>query len=582
MLQVIDNHWKEHLRAMDNLEGGIDMRSFGTTQMVEEATQGVASLLVGGIAGALVRRNRPLADFREKATALFDEMTRQINEETVSHLFHLEVNSQSEEEDEAEKEDEDEEDEEEDEDDEDEEDEESVSERPGFVSQAATASPVLPQPAAQINPANKPPYLCRANSAPGEPSEMRGDEQLRGRKAGFLGGHLKRTLSGHSGRVRWLMMSPDCRQVSSGSDDRTIRVWDIGTGKCTRIIDPPNFLSELAISSDGHRLMAECGNCNFSDEHWLAVWETSTGKLTKFVKAFKNEDVIAMSADSLTTLSAGVFEPIRLWDVMGGKCLQTLEGKWCHTNYGAFVADGSWVITADDKIKLWEVKSGKCRKAITGHGPLSISTDGALVAFTGQDYNTIRIWNIVEDVPVSTLMGHTGQVMSVVLSLDQRWVLSGSEERNSATKDGMVRLWEVSSGACLATFEGRIANMGVVALSPDACLALASDEDHTIRVWELRWDWEFPASEDWDEGARPHLVNFLTLHTPFVSTDPDSREFLVRRGRPSWQESEQRLLLRSLQCAGYGWLKPEGVIRELEQMAADWEAPPPSPWEERN
>jgi hypothetical protein len=146
----------------------------------------------------------------------------------------------------------------------------------------------------------------------------------------------------------------------------------------------------------------------------------------------------------------------------------------------------------------------------------------------------------------------------------------------------MVRLWEVSTGTCLATFEGHIANMGVVAFSPDACLALAADEDHTIRVWELHWDWEFPASEDWDEGARPQLVNFLTLHTPFVSTDPDSRELLVRRGRPSWQESEQRLLLRSLQCAGYGWLRPEGVIRELEQMAADWEAPPPSPWEGRN
>ena len=30
-----------------------------------------------------------------------------------------------------------------------------------------------------------------------------------------------------------------------------------------------------------------------------------------------------------------------------------------------------------------------------------------------------------------------------------------------------------------------------------------------------------------------------------------------------------------LGCAGYGWLRPEGVRRKLEEMAAEWTGPLP-------
>lgn len=35
-----------------------------------------------------------------------------------------------------------------------------------------------------------------------------------------------------------------------------------------------------------------------------------------------------------------------------------------------------------------------------------------------------------------------------------------------------------------------------------------------------------------------------------------------------------------LRYAGYGWLRPEGVRRELERLAAQWQGPPPMPCEE--
>jgi hypothetical protein len=79
------------------------------------------------------------------------------------------------------------------------------------------------------------------------------------------------------------------------------------------------------------------------------------------------------------------------------------------------------------------------------------------------------------------------------------------------------------------------------------------------------FDWELADQEpgDWDEGARPYLANFLTLHMPY---GPDG---LGRMGVPTWTEGEFQQLLTELGYRGYGWLRPEGVRRELGQMAAE-------------
>ena len=109
-----------------------------------------------------------------------------------------------------------------------------------------------------------------------------------------------------------------------------------------------------------------------------------------------------------------------------------------------------------------------------------------------------------------------------------------------------------------------------MAFSPDARFALSGSEDSTLRLWELDWELEQNQPADWDEGARPFLTAFLTLHTP--CTDGP-----VRGGKPSWTEDDLQGLLRTLACAGYGWLRPVGARRELERMAKTWKGPPPFP-----
>jgi WD40 repeat protein len=224
---------------------------------------------------------------------------------------------------------------------------------------------------------------------------------------------------------------------------------------------------------------------------------------------------------------SGGWDNLHLWDVSSGKLRKTLDKRTSLVHSLALSADGRWALSGgwDKTPQLWEMSSGKCAR---------------------------------------TFKGHTNKVESVVLSADGRWALSGSLDKT-------VRLWELSSGNCIRVFRGHTNKVTSVALSADGRWALSGSADGTFRVWELEWDYEFPEQKDWDEGARPHLENFLTLHCAVKEGG------LARVGKPTWSQEEFQELLLDLQYRGYGWLRSEGVRRQLGKMTAEWQGPPPMP-----
>ena len=80
---------------------------------------------------------------------------------------------------------------------------------------------------------------------------------------------------------------------------------------------------------------------------------------------------------------------------------------------------------------------------------------------------------------LSVFRGHSNWVRGVAFSPDGKFLATASQ-------DNTARVWEVASGACVATLEGHSHRVTGVAFSPvdGKFLATASD-DKTARVWEV-------------------------------------------------------------------------------------------------
>jgi len=65
------------------------------------------------------------------------------------------------------------------------------------------------------------------------------------------------------------------------------------------------------------------------------------------------------------------------------------------------------------------------------------------------------------------------------------------------------------------------------------------------------------------------LEIFLTLHC----RNKDGS--LTRVGKPRWTDDDFQQLITQLQQRGFGWLRPEGVRRKLQELTANWMGSPP-------
>lgn len=321
-------------------------------------------------------------------------------------------------------------------------------------------------------------------------------------------------------------------------------------------------------------------------DNTIRLWDLATGNCLRTLSGHKyGVHSVCISADGRWVLSAGGPDgTVVLWELATGRCVRTLRVQG--DVYSVFMsADGRWGLSGGDRVCLWDLPTGKCLRTFIGHKYgarcVCISVDGRWV-FSGHVDRTLHLWDLETGNCIRTFGGHSGPVKSVSISANGRWGLSGSD-------DTTVHLWDLATGECLRILQAHTKEVTSIGMRADGRWVISGSNDKTVRLWELDWDYSFFAPTDWDEGARPYLETFLTLHTPYAGTlpsdhGPSEEEVqlaLTRRGKPIWTEEDFKQLLYTLGCAGYGWLRPQGVRKKLEEMAANWEGPPPLPGQEQ-
>jgi WD40 repeat protein len=346
------------------------------------------------------------------------------------------------------------------------------------------------------------------------------------------------TLTGHMDDVYSVAFSCDGRYLASGArNDHAIRIWDAMTGKqVSSLRAHTGSVPSLVFHPDDWRLASA------SSDGTVKLWDfrTACERLPVLGDVLGRVRRIAFRPRGERFASAGSADgTLCLWEADTGRLIACLRGHLDWVGDVAFDPTGRWLASAghDETIRVWDVASGEERHVLRGHdGPVrcvAFRPDGVL--FSGGADGTVRTWNPDTGAPI-VVSGAAGEseIWTIVFGPDGRWFAtvggtpgvrtewnpSGaarpgeviiwdaeqvvpqrrfgrSADRYASLAvspnglllatggaDSVVRLWDVATGAELATMAGHTGIVTDVAFSPDGN-RLVSASDTTLRIWDV-------------------------------------------------------------------------------------------------
>ena len=290
---------------------------------------------------------------------------------------------------------------------------------------------------------------------------------------------LVRTLAGHSNWVEGVAISADGRRAVSASWDRTLKVWDLESGRELRTLKGQSAAPRgVAASADWRRAVS------VSEDGMLRVWDLENGRDLRTLSAHSGgARGVAVSADGQLAVSAAWDRTLKVWGVESGKELLTLRGHSAAVCAVAVTADRRRAVSAsaDQTLKVWDLETGRELYTFEGHSAevsgVAVSANGRRVVSASAD-KTLKVWDLESGRELHTLEGHSDGVKGVAVSADGRRAVSASQDKT-------LKVWDLDSGELRTILLGHSGWVNAVALTPNGWRAVSASQDGMLKVWDL-------------------------------------------------------------------------------------------------
>jgi WD40 repeat protein len=286
-------------------------------------------------------------------------------------------------------------------------------------------------------------------------------------------------FKGHGGWLTCVAYRPDGKQIATGAEDQTVRLWDANNPAVHKTLkDHEGAVMGVAYTPDGKFLLSGCMDSR------IRVWDADSGTLQHTLRGHTGAvTAVACSPAGRYAASASTDQTVRLWDLERHDLVYEIR---CPTAAGAagaaFSRDGTLLACAfaDWTIRIYEVATG--RELSTRDKPMRLAT---------------RFNSDEDQAPRAREWGRP-----VVISLD---FSSDGQRLVSVAPNCDVQLSDVQSGQVALTLRHASLGFHCAAFSPDGNVLAAS-----YGQWMIVWDstprptapQPYPADElrDWYEG----------------------------------------------------------------------------------
>ena len=291
------------------------------------------------------------------------------------------------------------------------------------------------------------------------------------------GGVIK-TFHGHTDFVLSVSISADCTMIASGSRDKTIRLWNIQT-ECCQLIEQQDWVRHVEFSpTNPHHLLFVSGG---------EVWHRDiNGHQTK---PAHNSSCIAFSLDGTQFVSCYgtdiVVQNTDSGEVVAKFHIDSNIHDCCFSPDGRLIA-----VAAYETAYVWDTTSSHPHpiKTIVGHtdyiSSLVFSSSSSLISSSGDE--SVKFWQIGA---LQTDQVVTGPESISLTSAPIRSIILEAEDGIvvSSDSDGVVRTWDISTGLCNATFQTPAENNGLsgIQLANGRLIIYYMGQGKKLYIWDV-------------------------------------------------------------------------------------------------
>ncbi|KAG8592451.1 hypothetical protein GDO81_000505 [Engystomops pustulosus] len=304
---------------------------------------------------------------------------------------------------------------------------------------------------------------------------------------------LYRVISGHLGWVRCIAVEPGNQWFVTGSADRTIKIWDLASGK-------------LKLSLTGHI-------------------STVRG--------------VIVSARSPYLFSCGEDKQVKCWDLEYNKVIRHYHGHLSAV-YGLDLhptIDVLVTCSRDSTARVWDIRTKAGVHTLVGHtnAVATVRCQGAEPQIiTGSHDTTIRLWDMVGGKTRVTLTNHKKSVRAVVLHPRQYTFASGSPDN--------IKQWKFPDGNFIQNLSGHNAIINTLAVNSDGVLVSGADNG-TMHLWDWRTGYNFqrihaavqPGSLDSESGI--FACTFDQSESRLITAEADKTVKVYREDDTATEET---------------------------------------------